>query len=78
MIERLFFACLQTGDDKSALICIDKLTQFFGPSNERIMGLHGLYEEATAGDSSTLKSCLHKYDDTLQRNPVNLVCLPPS
>lgn len=76
-IERLFFTCLQTGDDKSALICLDKLTQFFGPSNERIMGLHGLYEEAIAGDNSALEKCLQEYDDILQQNPVNLVCLPP-
>lgn len=77
-IERLFFTCLQTGDDKSALICLDKLTQFFGPSNERIMGLHGLYEEAIAGDNSALEKCLQEYDDILQQNPVNLVCLPPT
>jgi len=77
MIERLFFACLQTGDDKSALICLDKLTKFFGRSNERIMGLHGLYEEAIAGDNSALEKCLREYDDILQQNPVNLVCLPP-
>lgn len=76
-IERLFFTCLQTGDDKSALICLDKLTQFFGPSNERIMGLHGLYEEAIAGDNLSLEKCLQEYDDILQQNPVNLVCLPP-
>lgn len=76
-LERLFFACIQTGDDKSALICLDRLTQFFGPSNERVMGLRGLYEEAIAGDIS-LEKCLHEYDNTLQQNPVNLVCLPCS
>ncbi|BCR87696.1 uncharacterized protein ACHE_40260A [Aspergillus chevalieri] len=75
MIERLFFACLQTGDDKSALICLDKLTKFFGRSNERIMGLHGLYEEAIAGDNSALEKCLREYDDILQQNPVNLPVL---
>lgn len=77
-LEQLFFSCLQTGDDKSALICLDRLTQTFGHSNERIMGLRGLYEEAMAVDYSSLEKCLQTYDDILSQNPANLVCFYPT
>ncbi|OJJ36783.1 hypothetical protein ASPWEDRAFT_26236 [Aspergillus wentii DTO 134E9] len=73
--EQLFFSSLQTGDDKSAQRCLDRLTQRFGPSNERIMGLHGLYKEAIAEDSSALERCLREYDNQLLENPVNLPVL---
>lgn len=72
-IEQLFIACLQTGDDKSALLCFEHLTQCFGLSNERVSGLHGLYEEAVAEGDTGLESCLQKYNKILQENPVNVV-----
>lgn len=72
-IEQLFFSCLQSGDDKSALLCLDQLTVRFGSSNERVMGLVGLYEEAVAENQSSLEECLQKYDDLLLQNPVNVV-----
>jgi hypothetical protein len=73
MIEQLFFSCLQTGDDRSALLCLEQLTSRFGPSNERVMGLRGLYEEAIAETQSDLENCLRKYDVSLSENPLNLV-----
>lgn len=73
-IEQLFFACLQTGDDKAAQRCLDRLTQHFGVSNERVMGLQGLYEEATAEGHTDLENCLNKYNGILEKNPVNVVC----
>lgn len=73
-VEKLFVACLQTGDDKSALLCLEQLTQCFGLSNERVTGLHGLYEEAIAEDNTGLENCLQKYNKLLQENPVNVVC----
>ena len=73
-IEQLFFACLQTGDDKSAQLCLDRLTQHFGVSNERVMGLQGLYEEATADGRADLEKCLNNYNRILEENPVNVVC----
>lgn len=74
-IEQLFLACLQTGDDQSAQACLDRLSLRFGPSNEKIMGLRGLYEEATAKDQSALTKCLQQYEATLSQNPVNIVCI---
>lgn len=72
-IEQLFLACLRTGDDKSAHACLDRLSHRFGPSNERVMGLRGLYEEATAKDNSALEKCLEEYEKVLSENPVNVV-----
>jgi tetratricopeptide (TPR) repeat protein len=71
-IERLFLACLRTGDDKSAHACLDRLSERFGPSNERVMGLRGLYEEATAKDNAALAKCLEEYEKILANNPVNV------
>ncbi|GFF16669.1 tetratricopeptide repeat domain protein [Aspergillus terreus] len=74
-LEQLFLSCLQTGDDQSALRCLDQLTHRFGASNERIQGLRGLYQEATAGKQSDLEDCLRKYDEALAENPMNLPIL---
>lgn len=73
-LEKLFFSCLQTADDKSALLCLERLTHRFGPSNERIMALRSIYDEAIAEDKLSLERCLKKYDDILSQNPVNMVC----
>ena len=72
-IEQLFLACLHTGDDQSAKACLDRLSRRFGPSNERVMGLRGLYQEATAQDQSALEKCLAEYEKILTENPVNVV-----
>lgn len=76
-IEQLFLACLRTGDDQSAKTCLDRLSHRFGPSNERVMGLHGMYQEATAKDNATLGKCLEDYEKILSENSVNLVCSGP-
>ncbi|KAE8348356.1 hypothetical protein BDV28DRAFT_143688 [Aspergillus coremiiformis] len=75
IIEQLFFSCLQTGDDRSALLCLERLTCRFGSSNEKVMGLRGLYEEAIAGDQSDLEECLRKYDLSLSEHPLDLPIL---
>lgn len=73
-IEQLFLACIRTGDDQSAKLCLDRLSHRFGHSNERVMGLHGLYQEATAEDNSALGKCLEGYEKILSEDPVNVVC----
>ena len=75
-IEQLLLACLRTGDDQSAQACLNRLSLRFGPSNERIMGLRGLFEEATAKDHSALEKCLQEYDQILSQSPVNIVSMP--
>lgn len=76
-IEQLLLACLRTGDDQTAQTCLNRLSLRFGPSNERIMGLRGLYEEATAKDQAALEKCLQEYDTTLSQSPVNVVSTGP-
>ena len=51
-LEQLLYACLRTGDDESAFLCVEKLSQRFGSTNERVMALRGLYQEATAPDDA--------------------------
>ncbi|KAI5292357.1 hypothetical protein KEM52_006420 [Ascosphaera acerosa] len=70
--ERLFLACLRTGDDESARECLHRLTERFGARNERVMGLHGLWEEARAEGKSGLMKVLLSYDEVLEKNPVNV------
>lgn len=72
-IEQLFLACLRTGDDQSAQTCLDRLSHRFGPANERVMGLHGLYQEATAKDRAALEKIREEYEKILNENPVNVV-----
>lgn len=76
--EQLFLICLRTGDDKAAHLCLDRLTERFGPANERIMGLRGLYQEATAKDASALEAILKEYHKILSGNAVNVVSWLPS
>ena len=72
-IEQLLLACLRTGDDQSAQACLDRLSHRFGPANERVMGLRGLYQEATAKDRAELEKCREEYEKILSENPVNVV-----
>lgn len=74
VVEQLLFSCLQSGDDKSALLCTEQLAARFGVTDERIAGLTGMYEEAVAESQSGLEECLQRYDLALSENPVNLVC----
>ena len=73
--EKLMVSCLRTEDDKSALQCLEKLIDRFGATNERVMGLRGLYQEAVATDASALEKVLLEYDAVLAEDPVNTVCL---
>lgn len=76
MYEKLFLSCLRTGDDKAAFDCLEKLMGRFGATNERIMGLRGLYQEAVAEDDEALKRVLQEYDEVLAEDTVNTVGVP--
>ncbi|OAX84323.1 hypothetical protein ACJ72_01321 [Emergomyces africanus] len=73
--EQLLLACLRTGDDESARQCLERLSKRFGPANERIMGLKGVYEEALAQNQDALEDILTGYENVLQDNPVNVPIL---
>lgn len=74
--EKLLLSCLRTGDDKAAHRCLEKLIDRFGATNERVMGLRGLYQEAVAVDDAALTRILEEYDDVLVHDPVNTVRCP--
>ncbi|GAA89590.1 hypothetical protein ASPFODRAFT_65770 [Aspergillus luchuensis CBS 106.47] len=58
-----------SGDDKSALLCTEQLAARFGMTDERIIGLRGMYEEAVAENPTRLEECLQTYDLALSENP---------
>jgi hypothetical protein len=72
-LERLFLACLRTADDESALLSLERITQRFGPHDERVMGLRGLYQEAQARNPDDLEKILREYEDILSEKPMNVV-----
>ena len=72
--EKLLLSCLRTGDDKSAHMCLEKLIQRFGATNERVMGLRGLYQEAIADGDAALEKILQEYEEVLEGGSVNTVC----
>lgn len=77
MFEKQMLACLRTGDDKAAHLCLEKLIDRFGATNERVMGLRGLYQEAVAKDNAALERILKEYNEVLAEDPVNTVCYKP-
>jgi len=67
--HNVFTACLQTGDNESAYLCLEELTERFGKENERVMALQGLYEEATAKNDAELLAVLERYEEILKEDP---------
>ena len=72
--ERLFQACLRAGDDRSAHLCLERLTTRFGASDSRVMGLRGMYQEALATSTEDLEKILQSYEKILRADPMNVVC----
>ena len=71
--EQVLLSCLQTGDDNSALISLERLINRFGAENERIAALRGLYQEAVAKNDAALREVLQEYESISRTNPTNLV-----
>jgi ER membrane protein complex subunit 2 len=71
--ERLFQACLRVGDDKSAHLCLERLTTRFGADDNRVMGLRGIYQEAIANGTQDLEKVLQSYERILDSDPMNVV-----
>ena len=71
--EKLIYSCLRIGDDKSAHLCLERLIKRFGASNERVMGLRGLYQEAVAEDDAAFKAIYAEYGRILTDDPTNMV-----
>jgi len=45
----------------------------FGLTNERVMGMMGLYHEAVAEDDGALEECLKVYEEGIEEKPTNMV-----
>lgn len=71
-LEQLLYACLRTGDDKSAFLCVEKLAARFGAENERVMAMKGLYQEAVAADEGAIRAIVNDYTKILTENPMNI------
>lgn len=71
-VEQIFYACLRTGDDKSAHLCLERLSQRFGTEHQRIMALRGLYQEAEAKSEEDIRKILQEYNQILDKNPMNI------
>lgn len=66
--ENLFLACLRAGDTDAAYKALDALTVRFGKTNERVMVMWGLFQEATATQAE-LEGVMRSYDEILKEDP---------
>jgi ER membrane protein complex subunit 2 len=69
--ENALYACLRTHDDASARKLLARLSSRFGESNERVIVLRGIYEEATARNDKELEAVFKKYEEVLKEDPTN-------
>jgi tetratricopeptide (TPR) repeat protein len=67
--ENIFLACLRTGDNEAAYLCLEELTDRFGKGNDRLVALQGLYQEATAKDNKDLVEVMESYNEILKSDP---------
>lgn len=71
-LEQIYYACLRSGDDEAAHLCLKRLTGRFGATNHRVMALRGMYQEAVAKDELELRRVLQSYNDVLKADPMNI------
>ncbi|KAK6534599.1 hypothetical protein TWF281_005907 [Arthrobotrys megalospora] len=72
LYESLLLSTLRTGDDTSARLILQRLSDRFGNDNARIMALQGIYDEATATNNAQLEEVLKNYGDVLKDDPTNI------
>ncbi|KAK6340790.1 hypothetical protein TWF696_009110 [Orbilia brochopaga] len=72
LYESLLLSALRTGDDTSARLVLQRLSDRFGNSNARIMALQGMYDEAIATNHAQLEQVLKNYDDVIKDDPTNV------
>ncbi|KAH8804623.1 hypothetical protein F5884DRAFT_859245 [Xylogone sp. PMI_703] len=70
--ENLLLSCLRTGDEDSAHLCLERLTERFGADNERVMAFKGLFQEAIAENNAALQKVLEEYEEILANNASNM------
>lgn len=70
--ENIFLACLRTGENNAAYLCLEELTDRFGQTNDRVVALQGLYQEASSQDEKELMDVLKSYEEILKEDPTIL------
>ncbi|KAF2149878.1 hypothetical protein K461DRAFT_287639 [Myriangium duriaei CBS 260.36] len=70
--ENLLLACLKTGDDQNAFLCVEELIARFGEDNERVQALLGVYKEALAKNDADLVKILEEYEEIIKSNEGNM------
>lgn len=71
-LEQIYLACLRSGDDESAHLCLERLTSRFGADNHRVMAHRGLYQEAQAKTEEDLRRILLGYNTIIDADPMNI------
>ncbi|KAF2725489.1 tetratricopeptide repeat domain-containing protein [Polychaeton citri CBS 116435] len=66
--ENLYLSSLISGDNETAFQLLAALKDRFGPVNERVLALDGLYREASASSDAELETVLKRYDDLLEED----------
>jgi ER membrane protein complex subunit 2 len=67
--SNLFHAFLLSGQNNEAYLCLEELVDRFGKTNEHILALQGLYQEATAKDQKELEEVMRSYDEIIREDP---------
>ncbi|KAF2142112.1 uncharacterized protein K452DRAFT_249923 [Aplosporella prunicola CBS 121167] len=70
--ENLLVLCIRTGDDRSARQCLERLTERFGETNQRVQALKFLYESAVAEDDKALEGVLKELETALKADDTSL------
>ncbi|EEP82132.1 predicted protein [Uncinocarpus reesii 1704] len=73
--EDVLLASLAAGNDKSSLESLNRITSRFGSTNDRVIGLQGLCDEALTESDEALENVLEGYETVLKDNPVNVPVL---
>ena len=71
-LEQVFLATLRSGDDETAHLCLERLSQRFGANNQRVMALRGLYQEAEAKNEEDVRRVLQSYNRIIKEDPMNI------
>ena len=69
--ENLLLSALRAGDDAAARQILDRMTTRFGATNERMMALKGIYDEAVAKDDAELGRIFDGYEKVLKEDATN-------
>ncbi|RPA77241.1 hypothetical protein BJ508DRAFT_228915 [Ascobolus immersus RN42] len=70
--ETLFYACIRGGDDRTASLALQRLSDRFGSDDDRVAGMRGVLSEVAATTTTELEEVLRGYDEVLEKDPTKL------